>query len=828
MTSKSPRRGRSTTRAATLTRSVSPPFTAKSKSRSKSRSQSPTGSSTAPPSKDPKAIEKAFMKLLLQRGKEEEEDYKSIKLPTFSDGSEWEAVVFELKINLEKVWKHSKELDIVEYLEGNQQFRKIEFIKKADKIIYHAIVTAAKRDSFARKQIMASEHDDAVPQVKRNEGLKLYNLFQSIFLNKSKDQANLPNAQKEFFLMKMQKGEAAKDYISRVDKAVSDLAILNERISINSWLFILANGLLPEYKKSKDGVLFSETGYGSVPDVKAKILKEETVLGLSKSDSKTSSSNEMANSAVENCAHCNKKGHNKSQCRKLKKEKEESKAQKDKYWCDLCYSNGHTTDYCWWNPNNKEQPNPNYQKGKGKQIKGKGKQKGKGKGKGFGKEGKGKGGRGNGNFPAAYTPNTAYYTEEAQWNSWNNTVEIQELTNEIPDWQDYNFFTVENEKPDLSFMLHDNVLGKNPDETFNWLSFDSEELNQEEKNKADAIFGKNQKSKEKNEFNGETLKFDWFNQKENFLVLLDEKGEDISAWTQNNAWSKQDFELCTWGDHPTLSAQQGGPECDFLFTASASSIQHQLKLKTAEVKGRKEKGDEGLWMYLDSGASRSVISETSPLITHLYNLKETNGSCNVGNGATLKYLQKGMITSGNELTVVQDLQYDLYSAVAAAKRGITCVLDYNSKGENQSYLLCKHTGTATPLIERKKGILEIPLHLYINNKDKGLMASEPTTLSMSTISKFWYGMDRGQFDPESRDNNTDELSLFMYEIINSLSEKQRDYLIHARLAHLPRKAILQMIKNGAKGLPYAGKFKELCRPCLEARQRAENHGKETN
>jgi hypothetical protein len=83
------------------------------------------------------------------------------------------------------------------------------------------------------------------------------------------------------------------------------------------------------------------------------------------------------------------------------------------------------------------------------------------------------------------------------------------------------------------------------------------------------------------------------------------------------------------------------------------------------------------------------------------------------------------------------------------------------------------------------------------------MASEPETLSMSAISKFWYGMDRYQFDPESRDNNTDELSLFMYDIINSLSEKQRDYLIHARQAHLPRKAILQMVKNGAKGLPYA-------------------------
>jgi hypothetical protein len=111
----------------------------------------------APPSIDSSAkLEKAFMKMLIQKSTDDEEDYKSIKLPTFSDGSEWEAVVFELKINLDKVWKHSKELDIVDYLEGTRQLCKIELIKKADKIIYHAIVTAAKRDSFARKQIMAS------------------------------------------------------------------------------------------------------------------------------------------------------------------------------------------------------------------------------------------------------------------------------------------------------------------------------------------------------------------------------------------------------------------------------------------------------------------------------------------------------------------------------------------------------------------------------------------------------------------------------------------------------------------------------------------------
>ncbi len=89
-------------------------------------------------------------------------------------------------------------------------------------------------------------------------------------------------------------------------------------------------------------------------------------------------------------------------------------------------------------------------------------------------------------------------------------------------------------------------------------------------------------------------------------------------------------------------------------------------------------------------------------------------------------------------------------------------------------------------------------------------------------------MDKHKFDPNCRANNTDELSLFMFNIIKSLNPKQRDYLIHARLAHFPRKAILQMIKNGATGLPYEGKFKELCRPCLEAKHRPENHGHKTN
>jgi chromosome segregation ATPase len=51
----------------------------------------------------------------------------------------------------------------------------------------------------------------------------------------------------------------------------------------------------------------------------------------------------------------------------------------------------------------------------------------------------------------------------------------------------------------------------------------------------------------------------------------------------------------------------------------------------------------------------------------------------VGNGANLQYLEKGIVTENNEITVVKDLTYDLYAAVAAAKRGFSCVLDYTEK-----------------------------------------------------------------------------------------------------------------------------------------------------
>ena len=87
MSTSPPRRGRSRTRSKSKTW----------KSLSRSKSVSPLGASTGSPTTDTKKLEKAFLRMIM---KDEDEDQKSIKIPAFSDGTEWESVVFELEVNL--------------------------------------------------------------------------------------------------------------------------------------------------------------------------------------------------------------------------------------------------------------------------------------------------------------------------------------------------------------------------------------------------------------------------------------------------------------------------------------------------------------------------------------------------------------------------------------------------------------------------------------------------------------------------------------------------------------------------------------------------------
>ena len=304
----------------------------------------------------------------------------------------------------------------------------------------------------------------------------------------------------------------------------------------------------------------------------------------------------------------------------------------------------------------------------------------------------------------------------------------------------------------------------------------------------------------------------------------------------------------------------------FMDGQSSSTILRQVREQKQRVQELEDAGVEGQWMFFDSGASRTVIRTESPLRSHLTKVVPSNGSCTIGNGTRLPYIETGTLTANNQATVVEGLEFDLYSAVAAAKRGISAIIDYDPiSGENRSFIYCKDSGAISPLMERRHGALEVPIHLTLSRKDTvGLIAKEnesprygtkapntpqttpsPAKLPSSSlpppngkapvnvtskrlISAFWRSFDLNDLSLACREQNKDALSLFTYDIVQTLNQRDKDFLLHARLAHLPSKKILQLIHNGNTGLPFSGKLLDLCRPCMESRQRAQPHGKEKN
>ena len=111
-----------------------------------------------------------------------------------------------------------------------------------------------------------------------------------------------------------------------------------------------------------------------------------------------------------------------------------------------------------------------------------------------------------------------------------------------------------------------------------------------------------------------------------------------------------------------------------------------------------------------------------------------------------------------EITVVRDLKYDLFSSVNAAKQGLTSIIDFDSNsGKNNSYTINKTTGAITPLVERGKGILELPLHLMLNEGACFSVTPEMNLLSEAlpphVVSTFWHCYEDTAFDPNTRNNN---------------------------------------------------------------------------
>jgi hypothetical protein len=210
-------------------------------------------------------------------------------------------------------------------------------------------------------------------------------------------------------------------------------------------------------------------------------------------------------------------------------------------------------------------------------------------------------------------------------------------------------------------------------------------------------------------------------------------------------------------------------------------IKSQIKMQLDKIKTSKANSQEELWMYFDSGASRSVISPHSPKRSQLQAVTPAYGSCSIGDGTLLQYIEKGNVKDNLEITVVKDLKYDLFSSVNAAKQGLTSIIDFDLQtGQNNSYTIDKTTGIITPLVERGKDILELPLHLMLPPSACFTVipakSSTQDALPPHVVSMFWHCYDDVSFDPTNGDNNKTEYSLFTFDIIKSLSERERDFL----------------------------------------------------
>ena len=199
-------------------------------------------------------------------------------LPLFSNEHDWEMASFELALILDRVWPHRKAMDICQYLQTDYPHYDRDMEMRADSLIYFALTLAAKNGSFAKLQILAACHKDAIPCVMRNEGRKLYQMFQSLFTMTTLHTANLPGVRKQFYDISQTTTETVLEYSSRVDIIVATMAKLGEQVSPGAWIYALGHGLRQEYKDTKDGILYNRNGYSTVLSVKTKILSEEAIL----------------------------------------------------------------------------------------------------------------------------------------------------------------------------------------------------------------------------------------------------------------------------------------------------------------------------------------------------------------------------------------------------------------------------------------------------------------------------------------------------------------------------------------------------------------------
>ena len=255
-----------------------------SRSPSPTPSQAPSQSSTSTIVSPSRSAPK--MPIKSQEEENDEKDEKAIvklmksTLPKFSNEADWEMAIFELGLVLDRIWPHKDEMDIMDYMTSFTYRDSLsgDMEDRADRLIYFALTLSAKKDSYAKLQILASCHKDAVPCVMKNEGKKLFQMFQTLFTMTNLHQASLPTIRAEFYSIAQKDKETILAYSSRVDIIVSTMAKLGERVSTGAWIYALGNGLRAEFKESKDGILYNKDGFNTVMKVKTELLNEEAVL----------------------------------------------------------------------------------------------------------------------------------------------------------------------------------------------------------------------------------------------------------------------------------------------------------------------------------------------------------------------------------------------------------------------------------------------------------------------------------------------------------------------------------------------------------------------
>ncbi len=105
----------------------------------------------------------------------------------------------------------------------------------------------------------------------KNEGNKLYQMFQTMFSTTNLHQASLPTVRAEFYAIAQRENESILKYTSRVDVIVATMAKLGERVSTGAWIYALGNGLRPEFKECKAGILHSKSEFSTVLLVKTRL-----------------------------------------------------------------------------------------------------------------------------------------------------------------------------------------------------------------------------------------------------------------------------------------------------------------------------------------------------------------------------------------------------------------------------------------------------------------------------------------------------------------------------------------------------------------------------